>query len=248
MIDLHTHILPGWDDGAEDYAEAKRMLAVAHKDGISKIVLTPHIFRVTKHSEGLEGLKGRIRTFMEQSKPFEIELFAGAEVYIHPDMVRRIKDFGLTINGSNYIFIEFPAELVPIGATNLLFQMMLEGLIPIISHPERNSMLAQTPELLYDLIRQGAIGQVTAQSITGEFGKKTQKAAESFLRHRLVHLIASDAHNSTTRPPRLAEAVEMAKKIVGPAAAGAMVTTIPAAILGNKQIPDLGEPVNPKIR
>jgi protein-tyrosine phosphatase len=122
---------------------------------------------------------------------------------------------------------------------------MIEGLIPIISHPERNAMMTQTPEILYELIRHGAIAQVTAQSLTGEFGRKTQKAAESFLRRGLVHLIASDAHNSTTRPPRLAEAVKFSEKIVGPAKAKAMVTTVPAAILGNEQIPDLGEPVNP---
>ena len=245
MIDLHTHILPDWDDGAADQAEAEQMIAVALEDGISKIVLTPHVYRMTKRGHDLEGLAGRVRAFLKQSKAFGIDLFAGAEVYVHPGMIQNIKEYGLSVNGSNYVFIELPAEHVPGGMTTLVFEMMLDGLIPIISHPERNAVFAQTPEILYELIRQGAIGQVTSQSITGGFGRKTQKVAESFLRHRLVHLIASDAHNAETRPPRLAEAVEMAAKMVGPTRAEAMVTTVPAAILGNEQIPDLGEPVSP---
>jgi protein-tyrosine phosphatase len=245
MIDLHTHILPDWDDGAADQAEAEQMIAIAREDGISKIVLTPHVYRMTKRGHDLEGLGGRVREFLKKSNALGVDLFAGAEVYVHPGMIQNIKEYGLSVNGSSYVFIEFPAEHVPGSVSNLVFQMMLDGLIPIISHPERNSMFAQTPKMLYELIRQGAIGQVTSQSITGGFGRKTQKAAESFMRHGLVHLIASDAHNAKTRPPRLAEAVEMAGRIVGPARAEAMVTTVPAAILGNEQIPDFGEPISP---
>jgi protein-tyrosine phosphatase len=245
MIDLHTHLLPDWDDGAADRAEAERMIEVAREDGISKIVLTPHVFQMTKHGNDGSCLKARIQAFLEQSKSCWIDFFPGAEVYVHPDMIAHIKDFDLTINGSNYVFIEFPAQHLPGGATNLVYQMMLDGLIPIISHPERNAVFARSPEILYELIRQGAIGQVTSQSITGGFGTHVRKAAESFLRHGLVHLIASDAHNAEARPPRLSEAVKMAAKFVGTARAEAMVTTVPAAILENEQIPDLGESVSP---
>jgi protein-tyrosine phosphatase len=245
MIDLHTHLLPDWDDGAADRAEADRMIEVARMDGISKIVLTPHVFRMTVHGSDEKGLNSLVRAFIEQSKSFELDFYPGAEVYVHPEMIAHIKDFDLTINGSNYVFIEFPVRHVPSGATNLVYRMMLEGLIPIISHPERNAVFARSPEVLFELISQGAIGQVTSQSLTGGFGTHVQKAAESLLRHGLVHLIASDAHNSETRPPRLSAAVEMAAKIVGTAIAEAMVTTVPAAILENEPIPDLVEPVCP---
>ena len=160
-------------------------------------------------------LKARTREFIEQAKSCGIDFFSGAEVRVHLDMIAHIKDFDLTINGSSYVFIEFPAQHLPAAATNLVYQMMLEGLIPIISHPERNTVFAQSPEILYELIRQGAIGQVTSQSITGGFGTHARKAAESFLRHGLVHLIASDAHNADARPPRLSEAVDIAAKYVG---------------------------------
>ncbi len=245
MIDLHTHLLPDWDDGAADRSEAERMIAVALEDGISKIVLTPHVHRLTKNGDDLSGLKGRLEAFREGVQAAGIDFYAGAEVYFHLDMIRHIKDFGLTVNGSNYVFIEFPADYVPGGAATLVSQMMFDGLIPILSHPERNAAFAREPETLFELVRRGALAQVTSQSITGDFGRRTQKTAESFLRHGLVQLIASDAHNATTRPPRLARAVEMAAKIVGLARARAMVTTVPAAVLENEEIPDLGEPVNP---
>jgi protein-tyrosine phosphatase len=246
MIDLHTHLLPEWDDGAADGAEAERMIRVAREDGISKIVLTPHVFRRTKHgiNDGRD-LKIKIRAFIEQSRSYGIDFFPGAEVRVHTEMIAHIKDFDLTINGSAFVFIEFPAEHLPAGASNLVYQMMLEGLIPIISHPERNPDFARSPENLYELVKQGAIGQVTAQSITGGFGAHARKAAEKFLRHGLVHLIASDAHNADDRPPRLSEAVEIAARYVGRTKAEAMVTTVPAAILDNEQIPDFGEPISP---
>jgi protein-tyrosine phosphatase len=246
MIDLHTHILPDWDDGASSQVESEEMLAIAREDGISKVVLTPHVYRMTKRSDDLRSLKSRIRGFLKQSKAFEVQLYGGAEVFVHTDMIPHIQDYSLTVNGSDFVFIEFPSGHVPAGVTHLVFQMMLEGLIPIISHPERNAMFADKPEILYELIRQGAVGQVNALSITGGLGKKTQKTAESFLRHGLVHLIASDAHDAKTRPPRLSRAVEMAEKVVGAEKAEAMVTRVPEAILGNEQIPDLGEPVNPQ--
>jgi protein-tyrosine phosphatase len=221
------------------------MIAVAREEGISKIALTPHVHRMTRNGADLQSLKGRVEAFQEKAKPFGVGLFAGAEVYFHLDMIRNIKEFGLTVNGSNYVFIEFPAEYLPGGVEKLVSQMMFEGLIPIISHPERNFAFVQTPKTLYELISLGAIAQVTSQSITGGFGRKTQKAAVSFLRLGLVQIIASDAHNATSRPPRLAQAVEMAAKTVGWTTAEAMVTTVPAAVLENEQIPDLGEPVCP---
>jgi protein-tyrosine phosphatase len=246
MIDLHTHLLPGWDDGAKDLAEANRMADIAREDGISTIGLMPHVFRMTMQTHDGVALKARIQEFLRGPKPRGVELFRGAEVHVHADMIAHIKEFDLTINGSNYVFIEFPAQSLPGAITDLVYKMMLEGLIPIISHPERNLVFARSPEILYNLVRQGAIGQVTGQSITGEFGRHTQKAAERFLRHCLVHLIASDAHNAEARPPRLSAAVRRATKIVGSARAAAMVTTIPAAILKNEHIPNWGEPILPK--
>jgi protein-tyrosine phosphatase len=245
VIDLHCHLLPDWDDGAVDRAEALRMLAVARSDGIKKIGMTPHVHRMTRPGLDVADLRSKMGSFLDGLPTRGIDIFPGAEVSYHRDMLATIKDLGLTVNGSDYVFIEFPAGSLPEEARELVPRMMLSGLIPIISHPERNTVLSGSPEALYEMIRQGAIGQLTAQSLTGEFGARVRNAAERFLRLGLVHLIASDAHNSGSRAPRLSGAVKAAANCVGAARAEAMVTTVPAAILANEQVPDLGEPLDP---
>ena len=245
MIDLHTHILPDWDDGAADWETAERMLALAREDGIGRICLTPHIFRQTKHGDDPGALRDRMNEFIAKTKGSLVELYAGAEVYIHPDMAQNIKEHGLTVNGSRYVFIEFPAEHVPNGTPELIFQITIQGFVPIISHPERNAVFANRPGVLFELVGMGALGQVTAQSLTGGFGRKTREAAECLMKLRLIHLIASDAHNDRGRAPQLSEAVERAEKVVGEEKAEAMVTDVPAAILEDREIPDLGDPIAP---
>lgn len=238
MIDLHDHLLPDWDDGAADAAESLRMLEVARADGISRIVLTPHVFRMTRPGRDAKNLKARMAQFLDETRLPGLELLPGAEVSYRGDMIAAIKDFGLTVNGTSYVFIEFPALNLPEDAPDFVNRMMREDLIPIISHPERNAAFAGSPEILRQMVGQGAIGQMTAQSLTGGFGRRVRKTAEDLLRHGLVHVIASDAHNSGSRPPRLSEAVAAAAKIVGTAKAEAMVTTVPAAILANEQVPE----------
>ncbi|MGB7297132.1 MAG: CpsB/CapC family capsule biosynthesis tyrosine phosphatase [Candidatus Aminicenantales bacterium] len=245
MIDLHTHLLPDWDDGAKDWEETLAMTKAAEEDGIKKICLTPHLFRLTKHGSDLGLFEQRMAEFMLWADRLPIAFFRGAEVYIDDQIVENIKKNNLTVNNSSYVFVEFPADGMIAGVRDVFYRIMLEGHIPIISHPERNSIFAGRPELLFDLVSLGALAQVTAMSILGEFGSEARKSAEVFLRHNLVQLIASDAHNLENRPPLLRKAVERAKKIVGEEKALAMVTKIPQAILDNRAIPNCGDPVHP---
>jgi protein-tyrosine phosphatase len=246
MIDLHTHFLPDWDDGAESLAEAREMADIAQRDGITKIAVTPHLFRITKHDGDWAGLADRIARFKEAAGGFPCEIYWGAEVHIHPGIIKDIREHDLTVNKSDYFFLEFPADSVWPGAKDFLYEIRLDGLIPIISHPERNSEFRARPGLLYDIVRTDCLAQVTAKSILGEFGPEVKRAAELFLSHNLVHIIASDAHDTSVRPPKLSRAVKEAAKIVGKEKAEAMVTSIPEAILENKSIQEWGEPVNPE--
>jgi protein-tyrosine phosphatase len=245
MIDLHTHILPDWDDGARDWEETAEMIDIAAKDGIKKIVLTPHVFRLNKHNGDLGVLRLRISEFGTRITGKAVEFYSGAEVFVDHDLVNNIKGNRFSVNGSNYVFIEFPAENVLPNVRDLFYNLMIEGFIPIISHPERNRVFAERPRLLFELIAAGSLAQVTAKSITGEFGPETKRAAHLFLLNNLVHAIASDAHDSLRRPPLLSRAVDAASRIVGEKKATAMVTAIPQAILDNKEIPDCEEPVDP---
>jgi protein-tyrosine phosphatase len=246
MIDLHTHLLPDWDDGAKDWEETASMARIAREDGITKVGLTPHVDRLTKHGDSLELLEQRFDELRRRAIRFPVVFFRGAEVYVTDRVVENIKRDNLTVNNSCYVFLEFPADSVIPGVRDLFYQIMLQGHVPIISHPERNVAFARQPGLLYDLVNMGAFAQVTAKSILGEFGREAREAAKVYLKHNLVHIIASDAHNVRDRPPLLRRAVEKAAKIVGREKALAMVTEIPQAILDNEAIPKCGEPVDPE--
>jgi protein-tyrosine phosphatase len=245
MIDLHSHILPGWDDGAKTWEEAARMCELAKEDGIQKITLTPHVFRYNKTNDELNTLSAKLIEFETRAADWGLDFYRGAEVFIHDEIVRDVWEKNLTINRSNYMFVEFPREYILSTVKDLLFKLMLQSVFPIISHPERNLVFSARPELLAELIQMGCLGQVTAKSLLGEFGRKIQKTAELFIRHNLVHVIASDAHDVDRRPPKLRQAVIAAADIVGWEKAEAMVSGIPQAILDNAPIPDYGDPENP---
>lgn len=245
MIDLHTHILWDWDDGPDDQAQAHEMCRIAEKDGVKTVALTPHVFRLSRYANDLDVLRERMVDFNKQMADVPIDFHWGAEVFVHPEVLSSVEKYGFTLDDTNYVFLEFPSDAVPPGSANLIYSLMLKGYVPIISHPERNRGFIERPDILYELVSMGCAAQVTAMSLTGDFGKETRSAANLFLEHNLVHIIASDAHSSHLRPPVLSGAVEAARKIVGEAKALAMVTEIPQAILENRALPDWGEPENP---
>ncbi len=249
MIDLHTHLLPDWDDGPDTWEETEKMLEIAVADGVGAVCLTPHLFRFSRYQDSQKILEERFSQFFEKfGSDSRIHFFRGAEVFIHPDLVNLLGEKNLRLNSSEYFFVEFPSDQLPSGTRDLFYQLMLAGYTPIISHPERNTIFGNHPELLYDLVNRGCLAQVTAGSLTGEFGSEIQKRADLFLKNHLVHLIASDAHNPEKRKPILSRGVEAAARIAGWELAEAMVRDVPAAILSNSLVPDLGSPLNPGVK
>lgn len=245
MIDLHTHILPDWDDGARTWEDSRSMCEVAKACKIEMIGLTPHIYRMTKYGDDFSLLNERMNDFFERFEGYDLKVVRGAEVFIHHEIKGIAKDRKLTINGGSYIFIEFPANSFLPGVRDFVYDLILGGLIPIISHPERNVNFCLHPNILYDLIRMGCFGQITAMSLTGDFGPEVKRNGELFLKSNLVHIIASDAHDVERRPPKLAQAVKAAAAIIGIQKAKAMTKEIPLAVVNDDIIPDWGEPKNP---
>lgn len=246
MIDLHCHLLPDWDDGPESWEEVDLMIAQAAEDGTEAICITPHYLRFSRHGNNPGVLRTKFEEFFERYKDEKrIRFFRGAEVFVHPDIIKHVKRENLSLNGSEYVFVEFPTDQVPAGTKDLFYRMMLAGLTPVISHPERNAVFGSQPELLYDLICRGCLSQVTAMSLTGEFGSFVYKRAELFLKNNLVQFIATDAHDSKKRKPVLSRAVKAAAALIGKEKAQAMVDEIPLAILNNEVIPDWGSPLRP---
>ena len=218
MIDLHCHILPGIDDGPETMEESLQMAKEAAQQGIHTIVATPHHQNGKYHNERQVILQ-KVHQLNEvlKEQDISIKILPGQEIRLYGEFLQDY-DSGtiLTKNETGkYVLVEFPSNHVPRYAEALLYDIQLKGLIPIIAHPERNAEIIERPNLLYDLVNKGALSQVTAASLTGGFGKKIKKFSMQLIEHNLTHMIASDAHNTTSRSFKLREAYDVLQKEFG---------------------------------
>ncbi|MYL40676.1 tyrosine-protein phosphatase [Virgibacillus salexigens] len=217
MIDIHSHILPGIDDGANNEEDSLALGRAAIDQGIQVIVATPH------HQNGaFNNYRWEIERSVEiLNKLFlreglDLTVLPGQEVRIHGEMVEGVrKKELLPINYSKYLFVEFPSADVPRYTTQLLFDLQVEGYTPVIVHPERNRELLEHPNKLYEFISKGALAQLTAGSLIGKFGKDIQKFSQQLIGSNLIHFIASDAHNIKSRKYYMREAFNEIKKQYG---------------------------------
>ena len=250
MIDLHCHILPGVDDGAKTPEESVEMARLAGRDGIRTIVATPHLFKGNEGPPDFGLLEGRTEALKKalDEGGVEVAIKRGGEVHIGHSLVAEVNRHrgDLVIDGGAYMFVEFPPYHVYPGVRNLFFELLSLGVVPIIAHPERNSVFARNPEILYDLVQAGALVQANRGSFMGVYGRTAEAAAVRLLEHNLVHFIGSDGHDTVSLPPLLADAVERVGQMIGKEKAGALVNDNPRAVLENKDIPYLPPPVDPR--
>lgn len=250
MIDLHSHILPGIDDGAGSINSSLRMAAAAVKAGITKMVATPHIFREnisTKDIENISDIRENfIKTLAQQKIPLQI--FSGVEVHISHDLMGEIKKNrdSLVINGGSYILLEFPYDHVYSGVKELFFDLMSEGLFPVIAHPERNLTFKKNPRLLYELVSMGGYSQANSSSFLGLYGENVRDAALTYLKLGLVHFLGSDCHNSRMTLPHYSSAVKRIAGEIGAEGAEKLVKDNPQSVLDDAQIPFRPEPKDPQ--
>lgn len=239
MIDIHTHVVPGIDDGPQSFEESIEIVKRAVRDGIKVMVATPHILETPsesickKISNAILGLKQRII-----SKGIDIQIISGAELFISPELPHKIKDHTqLTINnGNKYALIELPVQEIPVFTQQTIFELLVSGIRPIISHPERYIEIQRNPGKLFDLVQKGVLTQVNAGSLMGRYGKKAQKTAKTLLSYNLIHTIGSDVHSTSNGSYPLSQGVDMVAKVVGIQRAKAMVTSIPYKIINGEKI------------
>lgn len=210
MIDIHCHILPGIDDGAPHEQASLDMALQAVNEGITGIIATPH------HSGKYENPKASIMNYVSilnevlNKEDIPLEIYPGQEPRISGELIENYeKGEVLTLNNRNqYLLVELPFDHVPRYTGQLLYDIQVKGITPIIVHPERNREIQESPDWLYKFVKDGALTQVTASSITGHFGKHTKKFTLNLIDHNLTHFVASDAHNLTSRNFRMREAFE----------------------------------------
>lgn len=237
MFDIHTHLAPGLDDGADDETEVLELLRLAYNDGIRTIIATPHIAEGVFDNDARSISEGvaRLRRVVKRAG-LGVQLFEGAEVLVSPLLEEKYQQ-GVypTLGKSSYVLVEFPLQVVPPYAWDALFRLCVAGFTPILAHPERNLMVARNPAMIYELVNKGVLVQVNAGSLTGLFGPQARITAELLLLHNLVHFIGSDGH-STRRPPVLSEAVAVAARLMGREKAMRLVEENPARVLAGGEV------------
>jgi protein-tyrosine phosphatase len=230
MADMHSHILPGVDDGAANLEAALEMLWKAVKDGVMIQVLTPHIDQ-QRYKNTRRSLETRFWEFHDivMDARIPIELHLAAEIRICHEIMQMVDNDEIpwlgSWNGEKTFLLEFPQNTIPARSENLIQWLRRERILPVIAHPERNYVFQKHPEKLIPFIDADCPLQVTAGSLVGRFGKSAQKLVISLLKEGKVKVIASDCHNLRYRPPNLSLGVKAATKLVGKTTTTEMVTS-----------------------
>jgi len=240
MVDVHCHILPGLDDGPESIEESLEMAEAAIADGITHVVATPHC------SNEYVFDYARIRQLRDelQEKIGEgLKLATGCDFHLNPENLEALRknaaDF--CINQKNYLLVEFNEFSIPPAMDQMLHELQLAGLRPIITHPERNGILRSQPERLAKWVRTGNFVQVTGGSLTGGFGPGAQKDALRWIAQGVVHFVASDAHNVRGRPLKLQPAYDLVKEQFGEEMSRGLFLENPLAAFEGRELPCVPE-------
>lgn len=240
-IDLHCHILPAWDDGPKTLDDVLGMLKRAQESGIGTIVATPHVgraFKGVEHpassiAEGVEKLQVEL-----DAHHIDVKVLPGAEILLGSvDLLGNsgVSPFWTVANMGKYALVESPYRSWPDFGNNLLYELMLRGVRPIIAHPERYVDVQKDIAKMEAAVSQGALLQITAGSILGHNGKEMQACTQRLLDAGWAHIVCSDAHNTEHAWP--GEAVETVEKRVGGARARQIFESNPRAVLEGKPIP-----------
>ncbi|WP_342602399.1 CpsB/CapC family capsule biosynthesis tyrosine phosphatase [Peribacillus sp. FSL E2-0159] len=218
MIDIHCHIIPGVDDGSANIEDSLNMAKKAVEAGITHVFATPHHLNekyVNVKSDIMDRVLRLNESFLLNNIPLTLHL--GQEVRIHRDIFTSLeKDEILTLDDNGrYLLLELPSGRVPTYTQEVIYELLLKGITPIIVHPERNKELIANHKLLFELVQEGALTQITSGSIIGNFGKSIQSFSKKIIEHNLTHFIATDAHNIGTRGFTLQHAFETITKVYG---------------------------------
>lgn len=216
MVDLHSHLIWNIDDGSKSKEMTTNMLKQAVRGGTTKLVLTPHYLQ-GHYEVQINEVKERTKEVKELVKELglDLEIYCGQEVYYSERILESYlnKEIG-TINDSRYMLIEFNMRNFSIKeVVDVLYELQLRGIVPVIAHPERYYRFINKPSLINEFIKEGFLFQLNLGSITGDFGKDVRKTAEIFLKNKIYSFIGSDAHRDEKRNPNMDEGTAALKSM-----------------------------------
>ncbi len=235
MIDIHNHLLYGVDDGSPDLETSVQMVQMAAADGITHIVCTPHAlerfpYQPELNAERLAKLKQHVgdKVVLGLGCDFHLSIKNIDDALAHPRKY--------TLNGLNYLLVEFPDTMISPNTADFFYEMMVAGMRPIITHPERNLTLQQSPERMHQWLEQGCLVQITANSLTGRFGKRAREMGMHLIHQNRAHFLATDAHDLESRPPVMSKAYKLIADTFGSETAERLCVTNPLAAFEGKPI------------
>ena len=254
MIDIHCHILPGLDDGSKSMEETLEIIRQLEMAGFKTLIATPHVI------EGREFLSpAEILCAVEQVRKhvaeagISIEILPGAENYIFPDLAKWAREGKLMTLGNTgrYLLVELPMLEIPHYTEQVLFELQVQGLIPVLAHPERNKGLIDQPCYLLDWAKKGILYQLNLRSLGGRYGPQSQELAEVMLKSQLIHFVGSDAHRPSQRDSVYLEALQGIRATFGEEPFQEVALRNPQAILSGKALMNereytLAEPIKRK--
>ncbi len=217
MIDIHSHILPGVDDGVESLRESLAIAEMAVADGLKGIVATPH-FMEEGYRMSIQEITDRVAELQSKldKQGIDLRIYPGAEVFIYPELCRDLeKDLVPTINGGKYLLLELPMGQFPAYTDDILYDLKVMGYRPVICHPERYRQVIKDPNILHLWLKDGIYAQVNASSLIGIFGERVKRTAEILVEHNLVQLIGSDLHSLGRRKECLVDGLARIKQLAG---------------------------------
>ena len=242
MVDIHSHILPEVDDGPKSWDVSVAMCRTAAADGITHMVATPHAN--DRYHYDREYLKGLV-THLQQLIGDSPKLSLGCDFHLSYDNLQdaMANPTRYVIDDTRYLLVEFSNYSIPQQTSDSFFKLGNCGITAIITHPERNPILRESPQQVLEWAEQGCVVQMTGSALTGFWGEATRRAALWLLEHQAVHVLASDAHDTEKRVPILSSARNVVAEICGTDIAEAMVEGNPRAIISNQPLPYFPQPV-----
>ena len=235
MVDIHSHILYGLDDGARTLEESVAMVRLAAESGTTDIVATPHAD--LHYAYRLELVEQRISELTEAAAG-AVRIHRGCDFHLYYENIQQALEnpARFTINQKRYLLVEFSDVMILDSATEVFNRMLAAGTTPVITHPERNALLARSLGQITRWVDAGCRVQVTAHSFLGRFGRRAKAAAVRLIERRLVHFIASDAHDTEHRPPVMDGAYRYIAKEYGKVCAEALFVGNPSAALTGETV------------
>lgn len=236
MIDFHTHILPGIDDGSRNINETIRLLEEAERNGFDKIILTPHYLEKTyeANEEERKELLDKVRECIPENR---IKLYLANEIYVTYNMLDLLREKeASTINDTRYILFELPMNRNISNLNSILYSLLENKYIPIIAHPERYKFVQEDPNMLLDLINLGVLFQSNYGSLIGIYGNEAKKTVKQLLKANMIHFMGSDVHRPNSIYPKMDKIMKELEKIISDEKIKELTEINPNMVLQNEEI------------